>query len=571
MSADISDSNFTPPELNEIAALLPQFEILSFIAKGGMGAVYLAKQKSLDREVAIKILPRSFGQDDSFRSSFEAEAKSMAKLNHPNLTGIYDFGQIDGMLYIVMEMVHGQSLYHASYGKTIDQAEAGRIICEICYGLDNAHQQDVLHRDIKPANILLNDQLSPKISDFGLARPVGDHESDTAFGTPGYTAPEVLHNPSAVDESTDLYSVGVMLYELLTSKLPEKPYMPATTLVGCDSRFDDIVRKAMNADPILRFRTAKSMAQAIEAILDENKSPISNSPLITPGGTSSKSENTAKAASPPVVTTQPKSSTPRNILIILILLAAIYGSWTFYQSKKITRETENAQITAENERKKDDATDEKKRQREQIQLESQKQRNGGFKKRTAANKIDGINKINKKIEDKVKTRPKKMPRTVVYAECPELDLIRDKCISLTKNIKTKADQQFIDNSKSYTLALRTYHRGLPRSKQEKFARYLNKMTDLEDENYIPSNFSKANMPDKVLKIYESRLRLQDNIESNFLKETSKLRGFYQKNLLKIKEELTEKGLKNQIPTVDLEIDASRASEQDFVDHILGGS
>ena len=134
MSTDTSPSNFVPPEPEEIAELLPNFEVLSFIAKGGMGAVYLAKQKSLDREVAIKILPRNFGEDLEFRTSFESEAKSMAKLNHPNLIGIYDFGEIDGMLYIVMEMVHGSSLYHASYGKKIDPVEAGRIICEICHG-----------------------------------------------------------------------------------------------------------------------------------------------------------------------------------------------------------------------------------------------------------------------------------------------------------------------------------------------------------------------------------------------------------------------------------------------------
>ena len=111
MSTDPTLSDFTPPELEEIAELLPAYEILYFIAKGGMGAVYMARQRSLDRDVAIKILPRHFGEDAEFRASFEAEAKSMAKLNHPNLISIYDFGQIDGMLYIIMEMV--QACAHA--------------------------------------------------------------------------------------------------------------------------------------------------------------------------------------------------------------------------------------------------------------------------------------------------------------------------------------------------------------------------------------------------------------------------------------------------------------------------
>lgn len=555
MSTDVPNSSFTPPELDEIAALLPQFEILSFIAKGGMGAVYLAKQKSLDREVAIKILPRSFGEDEAFRSSFEAEAKSMAKLNHPNLIGIYDFGQIDGMLYIVMEMVHGSSLYHASYGKTIDQAEAGRIICEICRGLDNAHQQGILHRDIKPANILLDDQLSPKIGDFGLARPIGDHESDTAYGTPGYTAPEVVHNPSAVDESTDLYSVGAMLYELLTSKLPEKPYMPAATLVGCDTRFDDIVRKAMNGDPILRFRTAQSMVEAIEAIIDEKKPASNNSLLITSAGTAAASPQSPRPASPPIITKK-SSPTLRNVIIILILLGAIYGSWTWLQKAKVTREAENNQIIAENERKKSEVTKKKIKNREQRKIESEIRRKNKISPQTFVDNNDTS------IKKEVKPKPR------VSKKCPELEAIKEKCSTLTKKIKGKADEKFSRNTKSYGLDLKYYLRGLPNNRQSEIAPYIEKMKNLDDDGHIPSNFSKAGMPDKVVKIYESRLRLQDKIEQSFLEETAELQSFYQKNLLKIKGGLADKGLKDQIPAVEDEIDAVRVSEQEFIDHIL---
>ncbi|MGB2403022.1 MAG: serine/threonine-protein kinase [Akkermansiaceae bacterium] len=562
MSEDAHHNSFTPPELDEIAALLPQFEILSFIAKGGMGAVYRAKQKSLDREVAIKILPRSFGEDEIFRSSFEAEAKSMAKLNHPNLTGIYDFGQIDGMLYIVMEMVHGGSLYHASYGKKIDPAEAGRIISEICNGLDNAHQQGILHRDIKPANILLDDKLSPKISDFGLARPVGDHEADTAYGTPGYTAPEVVHNPSAVDESTDLYSVGAMLYELLTGKLPERPYMPAATLVDCDPRFDDIVRKAMNGDPILRFRTAKSMAEAIEYIINEKKSASNNSKLITATGTQASSPPPAGAASPPVVTNKSSSPIIRNVFIILLLLAAIYGSWTFYQKKKTSREAENAQIIAENERKKVEVTEKK------IKYKKQRKAEAEIRDQNRLSSKGPVKSSNLNTEQQRTTIQRTKPKSRVYEKCPELEQIKEKCTSLTQKIKGKADEKLAYNTKSYGLDLKYYLRGLPKNQQSEIAPYIEEMKNLDDDGHIPSNFSKIGMPNKVVKIYESRLRLQDRIEKDFLEETAELQSFYQKNLLKIKGGLVEKGLTKQIPAVDEEIDAVQVSEQEFIDHIL---
>jgi len=121
MSDEPVANEFIAPELEELNQLIPGYEFIDFIAKGGMGAVYLARQVSLDRQVAIKVLPPILCQDEGFKASFETEAKLMAKLNHPNLIGIYDFGDVHGMLYIVMEYVKGQSLFHSSVGKMIEQ------------------------------------------------------------------------------------------------------------------------------------------------------------------------------------------------------------------------------------------------------------------------------------------------------------------------------------------------------------------------------------------------------------------------------------------------------------------
>ena len=321
------ESDFIPPNIEEISALLPAYKIQSFIAKGGMGAVYLANQRSLDRPVAIKILPRHFGEDADFRASFESEAKSMAKLNHPNLIGIYDFGQVDGLLYIIMELVQGQSLYHSAYGKTIAPAEAARIVSEVCRGLAHAHEHGILHRDIKPSNIFLDPSASPKVGDFGLARPVGEQESKNVFGTPGYTAPEVLHKPTAVDESTDLYSVGIMLYELLTGEIPKDHYEPAATRVNCSPKFDDIIRKAIHTNPGMRFRSANEMADALEHLLKGN---AAGNPLLA---NAANAHTSARARS--AINRTPnrgayahsgKSSKDyqfsRNIIIIIALLVA---------------------------------------------------------------------------------------------------------------------------------------------------------------------------------------------------------------------------------------------------------
>jgi len=262
---------FVAPSVEELAPLFPAYQIEVFIAQGGMGAVYRATQRSLDRPVAIKILPPELGEDKAYLASFESEAKSLAKLNHSNLVGIFDFGVVNDMYYIIMEYVPGRSLYYTSNGHAVDELEAAFLISEICKGLAHAHEHGILHRDIKPANILIDDEARPMLVDFGLAKPVNDqNHHGVIFGTPGYTAPEVVSNPMYVDHKADIFSVGVMLYELLTAELPEepgKPFIPASQKNDTDPRFDLIIARAMHPMPHMRYNNCTEMARDLDQLV----------------------------------------------------------------------------------------------------------------------------------------------------------------------------------------------------------------------------------------------------------------------------------------------------------------
>lgn len=261
----MNPETFQAPTLEELSPLFPNYSIDAFIAQGGMGAVYLGTQLSLERPVAIKILPRHLGADEEFRTSFSTEAKSMAKLNHPNLIGVYDFGEVDGMPFIVMEYVPGKSLHDSSYGKQIDASEASRIVIAISRGLHHAHEQGILHRDVKPANILLDQEAKPKLGDFGLAMASTGESDGLIYGTPGYAAPEVYAgNP---DHRSDVYAAAVMLYQLLTGEMPEDPYRHPSQLVACDKRFDRLLSKALQPALADRHKDAEEFAQELENIL----------------------------------------------------------------------------------------------------------------------------------------------------------------------------------------------------------------------------------------------------------------------------------------------------------------
>ena len=261
-------SSFRAPESGVLDDLLPGYEVLDLIACGGMGAVYRARQIALDREVAIKILPPEFGADPKFRAGFEAEAKAMARLNHPNLIAVYDFGEAGEYLYCIMEMVKGKSLYHSAHGKAIAPRRVAHLVLGICEGLAHAHEAGIIHRDIKPGNILLAPSRCPKIGDFGLARSVRTDGSESLpFVTPDYAAPEILRDPGEATKQSDVYSIGVVLSELLTGALPGEEKKAPSHTDGVDAGFDAIVRRAMHPSPAMRYGDARKMAEDLEALL----------------------------------------------------------------------------------------------------------------------------------------------------------------------------------------------------------------------------------------------------------------------------------------------------------------
>ena len=318
MSENVSHTRFEAPSLEEVISLFPTYDVHRLIACGGMGAVYHATQRSLERDVAIKILPREFAQDAEFVASFEAEAKAMAKLNHPNLIGIYDSGDTSGMLYIVMELVVGTSLYAACHGHAVEQAEAVRIVAAVCRGLAHAHQYGILHRDIKPSNILIDANTNPKVGDFGLARSLDKRieEGEQIFGTPGYTAPEVISPPHAFDQRADIFSVGVMLYELLTGITPNGEVPVASLPPVPHPRLRAVIHKATHPDPSQRYNSADELADELEKI-----AVLANNPLLV-----ASPRKTAKPFVQHKKTFHQKSSGGGFIwfLLVVLLIAGVY-------------------------------------------------------------------------------------------------------------------------------------------------------------------------------------------------------------------------------------------------------
>ncbi len=245
------------------------------IAHGGMGAIYKARQTTLDRVVAIKLLPLEVSLDSNFAERFRREAQALAKVQHANIIAVYAFGQTTaGHSYIVTEYVDGASLHDWIHGSDLKMDDALHIFCEVCEGLACAHGNGVVHRDVKPGNVIVDRARRVKLLDFGLARVV-EGRADTyrsmisngsaVLGTPDYMSPEQKQHMN-VDHRADVYSLGVMLYEMLCREVPRGIFQPASKRVGADPRLDAVIARAMNADPAKRFQSAREMKAAVESV-----------------------------------------------------------------------------------------------------------------------------------------------------------------------------------------------------------------------------------------------------------------------------------------------------------------
>jgi serine/threonine protein kinase len=265
---------FVPPEPKELAEKFPQLEIIELLGQGGMGAVYKARQKQLDRLVALKILPPEVGQSEAFAERFTREARSLAKLNHPQIVTVHEFGHTqDGLYYFLMEFVDGTDLRHVIQAGHLESQQALAIVPQVCEALQYAHKKGIVHRDIKPENILLDKEGNIKIADFGLARlldkpttPCTLTQPDQRMGTPHYMAPEQIEHPHQVDHRADIYSLGVVFYEMLTGELPIGRFAPPSKKVQVDVRLDKVVLRTLEKEPELRYQQVSQVGAEVHTI-----------------------------------------------------------------------------------------------------------------------------------------------------------------------------------------------------------------------------------------------------------------------------------------------------------------
>ncbi|WP_395748068.1 serine/threonine-protein kinase [Prosthecobacter sp.] len=267
---------FIPPSTAELDALIPGYQFLEFIERGGMGAVYKAVQKSLNRPVAVKLLPLVHRNKESFAERFRREAHALAKLNHPHIIAVHDFGETpDGQMYYVMEYVSGMDLQHLLKRNPPEPKQILKIITQVCEALQFAHEHGIVHRDIKPANILIDERGNVKVADFGLAKVVGPQTVDytatgMTLGTPDYIAPEALDQSKNIDHRADIYSLGVMIYELFTGHVPKGIWEPPSIRSGADKGIDAVVSKAMQNNPEKRYQHVRDMTQVLEKLFEKS-------------------------------------------------------------------------------------------------------------------------------------------------------------------------------------------------------------------------------------------------------------------------------------------------------------
>ena len=294
------------PQGHALVTLDGRYAIVERIASGGMGEVFRARDTVLAREVAIKVLHRSLAGDQAFVDRFRTEARAAAGLSHPNIVAVFDWGSVDGIYYMVMEFVRGQSLRALlNRDGRLEPAQTTEVVRQTLLALDHAHRQGIVHRDIKPENILVTTEGGVKVADFGLARAYAEGrqtQAGTVTGTVQYLAPEQIRGEPA-DPRSDLYSLGIVSYELLTGKLPftgetamsiaykhlsGRVPVPSATVHSVPTELDGFVASATDRDREMRPESALAMHRDLDAIapsLPPSRalgSIVDDAPAVTP-------------------------------------------------------------------------------------------------------------------------------------------------------------------------------------------------------------------------------------------------------------------------------------------------
>ena len=255
------------PSRDELVGYFPDLVIGKLLGRGGMGVVYEAHDRKLDRRVALKILPPESGADPGFATRFLREARSMARLDHANIVRIYGFGEVRGLYFITMELVDGENLREHMARPDYSVRKALALVPGICDALEYAHVAGVVHRDIKPENILVTREGVPKIADFGLAKHNIDEvrltHGEQVLGTLHYMAPEQMRAAPDADHRADIYSLGVVIYELLTGELPIGRFSPPSSRAGVDPRLDSVVMRSLESEPERRYQRAADLAEGV--------------------------------------------------------------------------------------------------------------------------------------------------------------------------------------------------------------------------------------------------------------------------------------------------------------------
>ncbi len=291
-------------QTSNIPLLGDRYQLQQTLGVGGMAVVYRAWDERLERPVAIKILRQDFSQDPDFRERFRLEAKSAANLSHPNIVTVHDFGYDQGRLYIVMEFVPGTDLKTLIKNRGRFNIEEGiNLMVQACAGIGYAHRAGIVHCDIKPHNMLVTPDQRLKVTDFGIARALAtihpDEQHDVIWGSPLYFAPEQAAG-AAPSPSSDVYSLGVVLYEMLTGQLPfysndpeelarlhrdVPPVSPRQLNPEIPPALDQIILKVLSKEPAARYRTSDQFGRILLSFIQSNEQraassiPVSSSPF----------------------------------------------------------------------------------------------------------------------------------------------------------------------------------------------------------------------------------------------------------------------------------------------------